>query len=133
MDLVTRLDLIEQKPLEDGYGHHGGRLWEVFTAETIGTEALRLLVQEYGPGGYTKDHPIHTRNEQAYYVVEGEMTVEIDGVEHQAAAGSFVFIPRGARHDHRNAGTGRLVFLTINVPVRDGEVPPVRHHAPGRP
>ena len=128
MELVTRLESVEPKPLEAGYGHQGGRLWEVFTAETVGTEALRLLVQEYGVGGYTKGHPIHTRNEQAYYIVEGEMVIEIDGVEHEARAGCFVFIPRGAHHD---TGAGRLLFLTINVPVRNGDTPPLRHPSAG--
>jgi quercetin dioxygenase-like cupin family protein len=122
---VVRLDDLEQKPLNDGMGHVSGRFWEVFTKATVGTEALRLLVQEYPSGGYTEGHPIHNDLEQTYYVLSGTMTVFLDGKKHIAPAGTFVFIPRGTKHEHRNDGNEPMVFLTINVPVRSGEVPPV--------
>ena len=122
---VVRLAELERKPLNDGMGHVEGSYWEVFTKATVGAEALRLLVQEYPPGGYTSGHPIHTDFEQTYYVLSGRMTVLLDGVEHQVPAGSFVFIPRGTKHEHRNDSDEPMVFLTINVPVRDGAVPPL--------
>jgi quercetin dioxygenase-like cupin family protein len=63
--------------------------------------------------------------EQTYYVVAGTMTVLIEDQTFQAPAGTFVFIPRGSRHEHRNDGAEPMVFLTINVPVREGPVPPL--------
>lgn len=122
---IVTLEQLEQRELNDGAGHVDGRFWEVFTKNTVGTEALRLLVQEYPPGGYTENHPIHTDFEQTYYVLSGTMTVLLDGQRHTAPAGTFVFIPRGMRHEHRNDGEEPMVFLTINVPVRDGEPPPL--------
>lgn len=122
---VVALADLTRKPLMDGMGHVEGQYWEVFTKATVGTEALRLLVQEYPPGGFTEGHPVHMDFEQTYYVVAGTMTVLIEDETYQAPAGTFVFIPRGTRHEHRNDGTEPMVFLTINVPVREGPVPPL--------
>jgi quercetin dioxygenase-like cupin family protein len=124
--LIVRLDQLEQKALQDNMGHIGGRIWEVFTAATVGAEAVRLLVQEYPPGGYTEGHPIHNDFEQMYYILSGTMNITLDGETFPAPEGSFVFIPRGTRHEHRNDGPESAVFLTVNVPVRDGSVPPLR-------
>jgi quercetin dioxygenase-like cupin family protein len=122
--VLTLADLVK-KPLRDGMGHVEGQYWEVFTKETAGTEALRLLVQEYPPGGFTEGHPIHTDFEQTYYVIAGTMTLLVEDKTYQAPAGTFVFIPRGTKHEHRNDSTENMVFLTINVPVRSGSVPPL--------
>jgi quercetin dioxygenase-like cupin family protein len=122
---VVRLDEIQARPLDDGMGHVNGRVWEVFTKPTVGTEALRLLVQEYPPGGYTSGHPVHMDFEQTYYVLAGTLTLVLDGKEQVVPEGSFVFIPRGVRHEHRNDRSEPLRFMTINVPVRDGDVPPL--------
>lgn len=124
---VVRFEDLTPRPLLDGAGHNGGVGYDIFTADTIGTEALRLLAQKYEPGGFTTGHPIHTDREQAYYILSGTMHIEIDGEQYVAPAGSFVFIPRGAQHDHRNEGDDDMVFLTINTPVRSGEPPAVRH------
>ena len=106
-------------------GHHGGTSYRVINKDTVGTEALRVLVQEYPVGGYTEGHPIHTDREQCYYILEGTMHIVIDGIEHVAPAGSFVFIPRGCEHNHRNDGPEVLKFITINCPVRSGDIPPI--------
>src|SRR5512144_2360072 len=113
-NVVTLADITpKEAPLKEG--HHGGRIWYVFNKDTIGTEGLRLHVQEYAPGGYTEEHAPHMDMEQTYYIVQGTMAVTISGKEYIAGPGSFVFIPRGAQHKHRNAGKDNMVFLTINV------------------
>ena len=122
---IVRLDELERHPLRDGMGHVEGEFWEVFTKATASTEALRLLVQWYPPGGFTRDHPVHDDFEQTYYVLSGTMTVFLEDERHEVPPGTFVFIPRGTRHSHQNDGDEPMVFLTINVPVRDGEVPPL--------
>lgn len=129
--VVTLADL-DKKPLRDGMGHVEGEYWEVFTRQTARTEALRLLVQEYPPGGYTRDHPVHLDFEQTYYVIAGTMTLLIEDEQaREVPAGTFVFIPRGVRHEHRNDGAQSMVFLTINVPVREGPVPPLPGQSAG--
>jgi len=125
MENVVTLSDIEPKVVPLGEGHHGGRIWYVFNRDNIGTEGLRIHVQEYWPGGYTEGHAPHPDLEQVYYVLAGTMAVQVSGKEYTAGPGSFVFIPRGAEHSHRNAGADNLVFITINSPVRSGEAPPL--------
>jgi quercetin dioxygenase-like cupin family protein len=122
---IVRLDDLVQRPIHDGMGHVEGRYWEIFTKPAGGTEALRLLVQEYPPGGYTSGHPAHADFEQTYYIMSGVMTLLLDEKQHVVPAGTFVFIPRGVKHEHRNDSNEPMVFMTINVPVRDGGVPPL--------
>lgn len=128
MDNVVTLDDIQPEEWTgDVAGHHGGRIWWIFNPDTIGTEGLKIHVQEYEPGGYTdpEDHPTHTDFEQVYYIISGTMAFQLRDEEYTVKAGSFVYIPRGAKHSHYNAGDDNLVFLTINAPVRSGDVPPV--------
>ena len=42
----------------------------------------------------------HADQEEAFYVLAGELTVEADGVTTTAAPGTFVLVPRGVAHRH---------------------------------
>lgn len=66
----------------------------------------------------TAGPPIHLHRtwDEAFYVLDGEMTFLIDGQEHQAPAGSFVFIPRGILHTFWNASDGPTTQLTVFTP-----------------
>lgn len=128
MENVVTLDDIQPEVWTgERAGHHHGRIWWIFTPDTIGTEGMKMHVQEYEPEGYTDpaEHPPHMGIEQTYYVISGTMAVQIRGKDYIAKAGSMVYIPRGAQHSHRNAGDDKLVFLTVNSPVHAGEVPPL--------
>ena len=52
---------------------------------------------------------VHARHLEAYYVLEGELAVTIDGRSERAGAGSWVQIPPGARH--AVAGSSRVLNL----------------------
>jgi quercetin dioxygenase-like cupin family protein len=59
---------------------------------------------------------IHRSADEAFYILAGEMTFQIDGEEHVAPAGSFVFVPRGVLHSFWNAGTEPATQLTVITP-----------------
>jgi mannose-6-phosphate isomerase-like protein (cupin superfamily) len=54
----------------------------------------------------------HRRSTELYYVLEGEGTVVLDGVEHPVRCGSIVQIPPGVVHSAR----GRVRVLVIGIP-----------------
>jgi quercetin dioxygenase-like cupin family protein len=54
----------------------------------------------------------HKRSTELYYVLEGEGTVVLDGVEHQVRKGSIVHIPPGVVHE----ATGRVRVLVVGIP-----------------
>ena len=60
-----------------------------------------------------QDH-VHTDQEEAFYVVSGELAVEVEGVSLTVPARSFVLVPRGRRRRHIAAPGTRL--LTIYSP-----------------
>ena len=59
---------------------------------------------------------IHHREDETFYVLEGEVELTVDGSPVRAAAGTFVNIPRGSLHTFRNAGTEPARLLVSVVP-----------------
>lgn len=65
-------------------------------------------------GAWTVPH-IHANSLEAFYVLDGRFTFTLGEDDFEAAAGSFVLIPRNTRHLMRaEAGGGR--FLTLWTP-----------------
>jgi quercetin dioxygenase-like cupin family protein len=67
----------------------------------------------------TAGPPLHLHRswDEAFYVMEGEMTSSIDGTIHTAPAGSFVFVPRGILHTFWNAAAAPARQLTVFTPA----------------
>jgi mannose-6-phosphate isomerase-like protein (cupin superfamily) len=59
---------------------------------------------------------VHDREDECFYVLDGELSVRCGGDTFEAPAGSFVFLPRGRPHQFRSV-TGRSAgLLLISVP-----------------
>jgi quercetin dioxygenase-like cupin family protein len=56
------------------------------------------------------DHA-HVDQEEAFYVISGELTLEVKGATLVAPARSFVLVPRGMRHRHISAPDTRLLAI----------------------
>jgi mannose-6-phosphate isomerase-like protein (cupin superfamily) len=54
----------------------------------------------------------HKRSTELYYVLDGEGSVVLDGVEHSVIKGSLIHIPPGVVH----GAIGRMRVLVIGVP-----------------
>ncbi len=79
------------------------------------TARSQTAVMTIGPGQDAGPEETHEAD-QIIYVVEGEATIRVEGVEHHAKAGGCVLIPAGARHHVTNPGAGPLFFLTVYAP-----------------
>jgi quercetin dioxygenase-like cupin family protein len=56
---------------------------------------------------------------EIYYVLEGEGSIHLDGVEHEIRTGSVVHIPPGVVHGAR----GRMRVLVLGIPdMSDGDL-----------
>jgi quercetin dioxygenase-like cupin family protein len=74
------------------------------------------LTEEVRPAGTPT--PLHRQpnEDETFYVLEGELTVHVDGEQRVAGPGSTVFIPRGAEHAFTvSSETAR--FLILNTPA----------------
>jgi quercetin dioxygenase-like cupin family protein len=98
-------------------------------AFTLGEE---IIPPQGGPPPHT-----HTREDETFYVLEGELEFVVGGRTISAAAGSVVYGPRGIVHSFRNVGStpSRMVviitpagleefFEEVGEPVTDPSSPP---------
>jgi mannose-6-phosphate isomerase-like protein (cupin superfamily) len=71
------------------------------------------LFEEVPPMVDTPRH-VHEREDELFYVLDGEHVIEVGGEEYHAGPGGFVFAPRGIPHAQRRVvpGVGRLLVQT---------------------
>jgi quercetin dioxygenase-like cupin family protein len=69
------------------------------------------------PGAPGPRPHIHLNHEEAFYVLEGELTVRVGPQTITAPAGSFVVVPRGVVHQPSNPGTEPTRVLLIFSPA----------------
>src|SRR5262245_7912705 len=74
-----------------------------------------MLEQNVPPGHGPRRH-VHTREEESFYILEGEFGFEIGDQSFVARPGSFVLGPRDIPHRFLNAGTSIGRFLLIISP-----------------
>ena len=68
------------------------------------------------PGGGPPPH-IQTREQEAFYILEGEVTFYGDGSEILAGAGTYLNIPKGAKHCFRNNSDATAKLLIFFAPA----------------
>jgi quercetin dioxygenase-like cupin family protein len=100
--------------------------------QTGGAFALVELLEQQAPPRH-----IHHREDELIYVLEGEISVEIDGERFRAPAGTAALIPRGCIHGFAiEEGPARLLvvftpagseglFLATSEPVASLDLPPL--------
>lgn len=68
-----------------------------FRATSKQTNGAFILFEQTSQRGKTT--PLHRHAEdETFYVLEGELTVHIDGSDYSGAPGSIIFVPRGTPH-----------------------------------
>jgi mannose-6-phosphate isomerase-like protein (cupin superfamily) len=92
---------------------------DVMTVKGDGQED-RFSVAEYEAAAGAPGPPphIHHGNEEAFYILEGEVDFMLDGKTTRLTEGGFVLVPAGARHTFVNAGSGRARWVGIFSPGR---------------
>ena len=78
--------------------------------------AIAVLEATGAPGERANPH-IHHDNDEFFYVLEGRIRFEVGGQTVEAAAGAFVFVPRGTVHVARTVGSEPSRVLAAFVPA----------------
>lgn len=78
--------------------------------------ALALVEASIPPQSGPPPH-LHHREDEAYYVLEGEIEVLDGDRTFVARSGSFVFIPRETVHRFKNIGTQTAKMLALAIPA----------------
>src|SRR5919201_5246123 len=69
-----------------------------------------------GPGGGPPPH-VHSREEEGFYVLEGEVTFTINGERVVASAGMFANMPVGTPHSFKNESSKAARMLISVAPA----------------
>jgi mannose-6-phosphate isomerase-like protein (cupin superfamily) len=60
---------------------------------------------------------VHADEDDAFYILEGEMTFGLAGEDVAAPPGTFVLVPPGVAHGFRNDGAVPVRMLNIHAPA----------------
>jgi mannose-6-phosphate isomerase-like protein (cupin superfamily) len=74
------------------------------------------LLEWTAPPGFAPPLHLHQAEDEAFYILDGAMTVTCGDRSWQATPGSFVFLPRGVAHGFTVTGTSPLRGLQLTVP-----------------
>jgi glyoxylate utilization-related uncharacterized protein len=72
-------------------------------ADADTTAGVVSVLEATEPPGFGPPIHVHDDAAEAFYVLEGEYVMHLDGEEHRCPAGSFIFIPVGVPHGFRVA------------------------------
>jgi mannose-6-phosphate isomerase-like protein (cupin superfamily) len=97
-----------------GQGHRVGNV--EFLARTADTPRFTFGIIEIAAGRELEAH-VHADEDDAFYIVEGEMTFLFGGESVAAPPGTFVLVPPGVEHGFRNDGERPVRMLNLHAPA----------------
>jgi mannose-6-phosphate isomerase-like protein (cupin superfamily) len=80
---------------------------------------LSLMERTLPPGGRRPPPHRHTNCSEAYFVLDGLVSVIVEGEELTVGPEGFVLVPRGTAHTFGNAGDVEARLLVIHAPAMD--------------
>jgi mannose-6-phosphate isomerase-like protein (cupin superfamily) len=79
------------------------------------------VIEECLPPGAAEIRHHHQRAQQFFYILSGEVLMEVEGQTMLVPAGSGIRILPGTRHQIRNPSSGPVHFLVISEPPSHGD------------
>jgi quercetin dioxygenase-like cupin family protein len=110
-------------------------LW-TFKIPSSATGGAFSLVEQLLPKGSAPPVHRHTREDEAWIILDGEVTFFLDDDDYQAGPGTYVYGPRNRAHTFRvdsdtarmatllTPGTGESFFHTTGQPAQELTLPP---------
>ncbi len=88
-----------------------------YSAEATQTGGAFALIEQVCPPGFANPLHMHHAEDEAFYVLEGELTVFIGDQKLQAGPGTYLFGPRDIPHGFRVEGTSPCRLLLLATPA----------------
>lgn len=113
---MSAMDQAEARPV---YSVVGDRYVYLVTGRETGG-ACFVFEAFVPPGGGSPPH-VHSREDELFYVVEGEFEFVVDGAPVRRTAGGSLFATRGIPHYFRNVGpeAGKLIITVTPAGLED--------------
>ena len=112
----------------------GTHTWKALAEET--GDSMLVFEDELERGKVTPMH-LHPDVDEALYVIDGEILLNVEGNEHTVGAGGFTFAPRGCAHafvvtsEHarllciQTPGSGQAFYRNASQPAKASGTGPV--------
>jgi mannose-6-phosphate isomerase-like protein (cupin superfamily) len=81
------------------------------------------LLDNILPAGFASPYHMHRNEDEAFYVVEGELTFYVGEERVKAGSGAWVYGPRGVPHGFEVEGMAPARILLLNTPAGFEGVP----------
>jgi quercetin dioxygenase-like cupin family protein len=98
-----RLDVVGDPFICKAVGENTGNTWAFFEATVL-------------PGSVVPDHK-HDGFDEAFYILEGELEMRVEGETMMASPGHFINIQRGTVHGYQNTSSVAVRYLTWTHPA----------------
>lgn len=98
-----------------GEGHRVGNV--EFLARSADTPRFNLAVIEIQPRRGGPPAHRHEDEDDAFYILDGELTFGVEGEEVVAGPGTFVLVPPGVEHTFRNDGDELVRMVNVHAPA----------------
>jgi mannose-6-phosphate isomerase-like protein (cupin superfamily) len=121
-DLVRR----EDPATAISYAHNPGFRSSILADRRSGFDSGHVRIDRLAPGSSGPGLHIH-RFDQFYFVLEGQLAVEVAGERHDVGPHELAVLSQGAPHRQWNEGSAEAKWLTMNLPEPE---PGVRWDAP---
>jgi mannose-6-phosphate isomerase-like protein (cupin superfamily) len=79
------------------------------------------VIEEFMPPGAAEIRHHHTKAQQFFYIVSGEVLMEVEGQTTLLHAGTGIRVLPGKRHQIRNPSSSPVRFLVISHPRSHGD------------
>ena len=95
-------------------GHSEGHERRALIGRATGSVHQEVVIAELAPGGHIERH-LHAF-EEAFYVLDGSLALDIAGSAETLGADDFVFIDRGVTHALRNDSSAPVRWFEVCAP-----------------
>ena len=103
---------------EKRYSARGSVMFFKALAELDGGD-FSLMERTLPPAGRRPPPHRHTNCSEAYFVLDGRVSVVVEGEELTVGPEGFVLVPRGTAHTFGNAGDEEARLLVLHAPAMD--------------
>jgi mannose-6-phosphate isomerase-like protein (cupin superfamily) len=79
------------------------------------------VIEEFIPSGGREVRHHHQKAQQFFYILSGEVIMEVEGRSTLLSAGSGIRVMPGVRHQIGNPSSGAARFLVISQPPSHGD------------
>ena len=115
------MSTVTVKPLTVGpdegriYDHLGGEKMTVLLSAQDTGGNFALFIDEVPPGAGPPPH-VHHNEDETFYILEGELDIQVNDNKFTAPVGTTVFLPKGIPHTFHNSGSQTVRALVVLSP-----------------